>query len=120
MVEYEGFPSMVGFGQREGLQISPRFVLTQEQAPEYAEWAVADGWEPLPIPEAILSKILFQGIRVPLDLSTGRYVCRVAGDSVLISRETQPCAEVDILPDLILGVLDTTTSRLCTVIRAGY
>lgn len=120
LVSYDGYPSMAGFGQREGLEISARYRLDGEQAAAFATRARANGWQPLPIPDATRSKIRFQGLKVPLDAQQGLYLCRTAGDDVLHARETRSCDAANSLHDIILGVLDTSTGELSAVIRAGY
>jgi hypothetical protein len=120
LVSYDGYPSMVGLGLREGLELSARYRLDSEQAATYLEQALATDWRPLPIPDSIRSKMLFQGMKIPLDAQEGIYLCRTAGDDVLHARETRPCADVDYLHDIIIGVLDTSTNDLFVVIRSGY
>lgn len=120
LASYDGYPAMVGLGQRESLELSAHYRLDGEQAAAYLEKALATDWQPLPMPDSIRSKILFQGMKIPLDAQEGIYFCHTAGDDVLHARETRPCAEVDYLHDIIIGVLDTSTNDLYVVIRSGY
>lgn len=120
LVSYDGYPSMVGFGQREGLEISAQYELSSEQFEEFLRDASDRGWEPLPIPEIIDSRILYQGLPVPMDLLDGLYYCHTAGDNVLHAKATHACIDVNVLSDIILGILDASTRRLYVVVRAGY
>lgn len=120
LVSYDGFPSMVGFGQREGLEISAVYQLDREQLEDFLQDAPIAGWEPLPIPRDIRAKILYQGVNVPLDLQNGLFICRTAGDNVLHAKVTRHCSEVDYLPDVILGIFDPAQDKLYLVIRSGY
>jgi hypothetical protein len=119
-VSYDGYPSMVGFGQREGLEISIVYRLDEKQLEDFLLDAPIEGWKPLPIPQAVRRKILYQGMNVPLDLQSGLYVCRTAGDNVLHARQTRSCSDVDTLHDIILGVFDPAEDKLYLVIRSGY
>jgi hypothetical protein len=120
LVSYVGYPSMVGFGQREGLEISAVYRLDEVQLEDFLQDAPIEGWEPLPIQQSVRRKILYQGMNVPLDLHSGLYVCRTAGDNVLHAKATRSCSEVDVLPDIILGVFDPEEDKLYLVIRSGY
>jgi hypothetical protein len=117
---YDGFPAMVGFGQREGLEISVGYRLTERQAEVFLRQAAADGWKSLPIPEAVRSKILFQGLRIPMESDSGLFLCQTAGNDVLHARQTRACQSAPSLPDIILGVLDADRAELHLVVRAGY
>jgi hypothetical protein len=118
-IVYRGYPSMVGFGQREGLDISAAYRLTDRQESTFLA-ATSDGWAALPIPDDVRSRILFRGLPVPLEAQNGLFLCRTAGDDVLHANHTQPCGQVRDLHDVILGVLDTDRHELHVVIRAGY
>ena len=120
LISYDGFPSMVGFGQRESLEISAVYQLDREQLEDFLQDAPIEGWEPLPIPQDIRAKILYQGMNVPLDLQDGLFTCRIAGDSVLHAKATRPCSQVDDLQDVILGIYNPAQDKLYLVIRSGY
>ena len=117
---YDGYPSMVGFGQREGLEISAGYRLTEAEQEAFLRDGSARGWQPLPIPEGVRSKIPFEGLRMPMEAKAGVFLCQTAGNEVLHATVTQSCASVSNLPDLILGVLDTDRHELHVVVRAGY
>jgi hypothetical protein len=120
LVEYEGYPAVVGFGQREGLNLRAVFQLTERQAENLERRLVQDGWLPLPVPAETRRKL--QGYVDPstLALSAGLYQCRTAGNDVLRARETRPCAEADWLNDAIFGVFDADTHRLHLQVGSGY
>jgi hypothetical protein len=120
LISYAGYPGMAGFGQREGLEISAVYRLTDHQVTKFVSDSKSDGWESLPIPWEVRSKISFREMAVPLEAHTGIYVCRTAGDEVLRARDTKPCSCVDRLNDVIIGVLDTTSNTLYLTIRSGY
>jgi hypothetical protein len=120
LVSYDGYPSSVGFGQREGLELSAVFQLTGGQAHGFVADRLASGWSELPMPEGVVASIPFRGLPVPVDALQGVYICLTAGDDVLYARETRPVAEGDRINDLILGVLDTTEDRLYVMVRSAY
>ena len=59
LVRYDGYPEMVGFGQREGLDISAVYELTDEQLAEFVNSISSRGWQKLPIPDQLKDKIYF-------------------------------------------------------------
>lgn len=120
MISYEGFPSRAGFGQREGLRVGAVFQLTAAQSDEFKKQSVGRGWQTLPISQAIVDKIPYQGLKVPLDAQNGFYLCKTAGDNALNATTTRPCADVAKLNDIILGVLDLSTNQLSVVVKASY
>jgi len=120
VVSYSGYPSMVGFGQREGLGLSATFQLEPEPAQLFLETAAEAGWEPLPIEAGLVERIPFRELDVPLSLSQGAYLCLTAGDEVLHTRETRSCDEVVQFHDIIFGVFDSTTNRVWVTVRSGY
>ena len=120
VVNYRGYPSMVGFGQREGLGLSAAFQLEPEQAQAFLETAAEAGWEPLPIEAGLVERIPFRELEVPLNLSQGMYLCQTAGNEVLHARETRSCAETPAFHDLILGVYDSTEDQVWVTVRSGY
>jgi len=120
VVEYDGYPPMVGFGQREGLGLSAAFQLEPEEAQAFLETAAEAGWEPLAIPAGLVARIPFRGLDVPLDWTDGLYLCRTAGDNVLHAETTRSCAETADFHDLILGVYDPSTQMVWVTVRSGY
>lgn len=120
LLSYDGFPSEVGFGQREGLRVGAVFQLSATQLDEFKKQSAARGWQPLPISSEIRAKILYQGLNVTLGAENGFYLCKTAGDNVLYAEKTKPCADVARLNDIILGVLDFSTNQLSVVVRSSY
>jgi len=120
LVEYQGFPSMVGFGQREGLRLRAVYDLSQAEAAAFLEQARDGGWQPLPISAGLLRHIPFREFPVPLDRTRGLFVCRTAGDQVLHPARTVDCLEVRHLNDLIFGVFDSVERRVWIGVQAGY
>ena len=92
VVEYDGYPPMVGFGQREGLGLSAAFQLEPEEAKAFLETAAEAGWEPLPIEAGLVERIPFRELDVPLHLSQGMYSCQTTGNEVLHAETTCSCA----------------------------
>jgi hypothetical protein len=119
-IEYQGFPSMVGFGQREGLEVSGRFNLPSDHVETFEAFAKAEGWESLPIPPEIRPKILFRGMKVNLDAKVGRFRCRTAGDNVLYSTVSRLCRDVDNLSDIMISVYEKDKAEITAVVRSGY
>ena len=120
VLSYAGYPSMVGFGQREGLSLDAAFELTDDEGQTFLAQAAEGGWQPLPMSDALFAHIPFQGLSVPLDQSNGLYLCRTAGNEVLHARETKGCVEVARINDLILGIFDATTNSVWVTVRSGY
>ncbi|MDH4198564.1 MAG: hypothetical protein OEW05_14210 [Candidatus Aminicenantes bacterium] len=120
IVAYSGFPWLNGFGQREGLSISATYQLTPRQLERFLRTQIPEGWEPLPVAEAVRANPLYRNLNIPLEARTGFYLCRTAGDNVLYAKRTRPCACVERLNDIILGVLDTDARRLFVVVRSRY
>lgn len=120
VVEFDGYPSRVGFGQREGLSLSAAYRLDAGQAQAFLESAEGSGWEPLPIAAGLLDRIPFQQLEVPKNLTDGFYLCRTAGDNVLYAEETRSCAETLDFHDLILGVYDRRAQQVWVTVRSAY
>jgi hypothetical protein len=120
IIEYHGYPARVGFGQREGLQVSATYRFTEGQLAVWLPQARSSGWQPLPIPAETRRKILYKGLKVDLDAASGFYVCRTAGDNVLYAGKTRPCAEVQRMNDIIIGILDPDTRQLSVTVRSSY
>lgn len=120
ILDYHGYPARVGFGQREGLQVSATWRLTEAELAAWLPKAGAKGWRPLPIPAEIRQKIPYKGLKVDLDAVEGLYLCLTAGDNVLYAKNTRPCAETPRMNDIIIGILDPATRRLSVTVRSSY
>lgn len=120
MIEYHGYPARVGFGQREGLQVSAKYRFTEGELAGWLPQAQANGWQPLPVPAEIRQRIPYKGLKIDLDGAEGLYVCRTAGDNVLHARKTRPCAEAQRMNDIIIGTLDPATRQLSVTVRSRY
>jgi hypothetical protein len=120
LLRYEGYPSMVGFGQREGLHIEAVYGLTDEQEHVFITSSLAADWRRLPIPGAEREQVRVYSGDVPLDLERGIYTARTAGNDVLRAGETVPVSEAARLSDLIIGVLNMETNELHVRIASGY
>jgi hypothetical protein len=120
LISYEGYPSMVGFGQREGLRVSAVYRLTDEQESSFVSASLAGEWRRLPMQDVELARARSYAGDVPLALSEGIYLARTAGDDALRARETLPVSEVEHPSDVIIGVLDSETNRLYVRIASGY
>lgn len=120
MIAYDGFPTMVGFGQREGLTISAKYKLNDEDIKSWIQKVQYKGLKKLPIEENCRSKIWYKDKLIPLDTKNGYYFCRTAGNDVLKAKVTKPCDEVDNPNDIILAILDTETRELSVIITSGY
>ena len=120
LIEYNGYPARVGFGQREGLQVSATYRFTEGELAAWLPQARSNGWQPLPIPSEIRKKILYKGLKVDLDAVQGLYVCRTAGDNVLHAKKTRPCGEVQRMNDIIIGTLDPVSRQLRVTVRSSY
>ncbi|MGE5856840.1 MAG: hypothetical protein ACM34C_09795 [Syntrophaceae bacterium] len=71
MIEYHGYPARVGFGQREGLQVSAKYRFTEGELAGWLPEAQANGWQPLPIPAEIRQRIPYKGLKIDLDGTEG-------------------------------------------------
>ena len=120
MIAYDGFPTMVGFGQREGLNISAKYLLSDEDMNEWIKIMQTKGLKKLPIESECKGKLWFQDKLIPLETKTGHYYCRTAGNDVLNATETKLCDEVDNLNDIIFAILDTEKKELSVIITSGY
>jgi hypothetical protein len=120
MIAYEGFPPVSGFGQREGLTISAKYLLNIEDMNGWITKMKEKGLKKLPIEPEFKRKLWFKDKLVPLETQTGYYYCRTAGDDVLNATETKPCEEVDYLKDIIFALLDTEKNELSVIIKSGY
>jgi hypothetical protein len=120
LIGYDGYPPMVGLGQREGLHIRSVYQVREKQEEAFIGRLVESGWSPLPIPGEIREKIRPYVAPDLLALSSGLYLCRTAGNDVLRARETRPCAEVAWPNDAIVGVYDRDTHRLYLHVGSGY
>lgn len=120
LLEYQGYPARVGFGQREGLQVSATWRLTEAELAAWLPQAAPKGWKPLPIPAGIRQKIPYRGLKVDLDAAEGLYLCRTAGDNVLYAKSTRACADAQRMNDIIIGILDPGTRRLSVTVRSSY
>ena len=120
MIAYDGFPTMVGFGQREGLIISAKYLLTNKDMNNWIENMKTKGLKKLPIELRCKSKLWFKDKLVPIDVNDGYYFCRTAGNDVLNAEVTKPCDEVDHPNDLIFAILDTEKKELSVIVTSGY
>ena len=120
LVEYDGYPAEVGFGQREALRIRAVYQLSEKQAGAFSHRSAEKWWLPLPIPADVRDRIRRYVAPGPLELSSGLYLCRTAGHNVLHAWITRPCAVVERQNDVILGVFDPDTNRLYLQVGAGY
>jgi len=120
MIAYDGFPPVVGFGQREGLTISAKYKLNDEDMNSWIESVQHKGLKKLPIEPECRSKLWFKDKLILLDTQTGYSFCRTAGDDVLNATETKPCEEVKHLSDVILAILDTEKKELSVIVTSGY
>ena len=120
IIAYDGFPTMVGFGQREGLNISAKYLLNDEDMNEWIKNMKIKGLKNLPIESECRSKLWFKDKLIPVETKTGYYYCRTAGNDVLNATKTKPCDEVDNLNDIIFAILDTEKKELSVIITSGY
>jgi hypothetical protein len=108
---WNGYPSSVGFGQREGLSVSGTF------RPPAGWSAEAAGYRASPWPSARASAEHFHlGSDVDGALAVR---CETAGDDVLHARSTRPCAGGARSNDLILCTVDGNGLVRATV-RSAY
>lgn len=120
MIAYDGYPARVGFGQREGLTISARYRLTDEDMNSWIKSVQPKGLKELPISPECRSKLWFEDKLIPLDTQTGYYFCRTVGDEVLNAAKTKPCDEVDNLIDAIFAILNTEKKELSVIVTSRY
>jgi hypothetical protein len=146
LLEYDGYPEMVGFGQREGLRIKAVFQLSDTQVENIVKEGDRDGWRKLPIPPEVLAKLPFHNAKneIPVAAKSGYFLCKTAGSNVLTAGENQTslcenhpgtlqCSEPIPLEeakksnkcqyrfgDQILGVLDLRDNKLYTSIGSIY
>jgi hypothetical protein len=120
MIAYDGFPPMAGFGQREGLSISSKYKLNDEDMNSWIKNMQSKGLKKLPIQTECRSKLWFKDNLIPMDIQTGYYFCRTAGNDVLNATETKPCDEVDNLNDIIFAILDIEKKELSVIVISGY
>lgn len=120
LLSYDGYPSQVGFGQREGLSLSAEYRLADDDVGKFLRSAVEAGWQPLPMPVGLSGLIPFQGLSVPWDAADGLYRCQTAGDDVLHARRTTSCLGATTFHDVILGVFDAASQRVWVTVRSAY
>jgi hypothetical protein len=120
LVEYDGFPPMVGLGQREGLHIRAVYQVPEKETEAFRHRLDENGWSPLPLPTETGAKIRPHVTADVLELSPGLYLCRTAGNDVLRARDTRPCSEVARLSDVIFGAFDPDSNRLYLQVSSGY
>jgi hypothetical protein len=133
---------MVGFGQREGLQIQAVFQLPEARVEEIARVGERTGWRKLPVAPEILAKLPFTNTRgrrinIPFPAAGGYYLCKTVGSDVLYADErgtylcenhagTLRCEAMDSrkcrysFSDQILGVLIPREKKLYTFIGSTY
>jgi hypothetical protein len=120
MIAYDGYPTMVGFGQREALSISAKYKLNDADMHHWIKTVQNKGLKPLPIAPDCKNKLWFNDELVPTDLDSGYYFCRTAGNDVLNAETTKPCDDVENLNEIIFAILDTETNELSVIITSGY
>jgi len=120
MIAYDGFPTMVGLGQREGLTISAKYKLNDEDMNSWLKNVQHKGLKKLPIFPDCRGKLWFNDKLISLDTQTGYYFCRTAGNDVLKAEKTKSCDEVDNLNDIIFAILDTEKKELSVIITSDY
>ena len=120
MIAYDGYPTMVGFGQREALSISAKYKLNDDDMNRWIKKIQTKGLKPLPIEADCKNKLWFKDELVPKDIETGYYFCRTVGNDVLNAEITKPCDEVKNLNDIIFAILDTEKNELSVIITSGY
>jgi hypothetical protein len=112
VVEWHGFPSQIGFGQREGLAISGRF----RPGPGWS--AASAGYRPAPWPAARVA--VDERFRLGLVIDGAIAVrCEAAGDDVLFAQSTRPCDTQPTMNDVILCVLEPA-GEVRAVVRSAY
>jgi hypothetical protein len=119
LVSYQGYPVMVGFGQREGLSLGAVYRLNANQIQDFTAQAAGRGWQALPIPPSLRAQIPWKGLPVPLEAANGYYLCQTAGDDVLHAVKLKSCADTPPIADIILGVLEVS-GQLSVTVRSGY
>ena len=120
LVEYKGYPAMVGFGQREGLRLEGRFSLSGCYIASFEKDSRLDGWRELPIPPEILEKVKFQFSVVDMKCKSGLYRCVTAGDDILHAKKSKPVSEVETPIDVIVSVYDREKREICAAVASGY
>ena len=120
MIAYDGYPTMVGFGQREALSISAKYKLNYIDMNNWIKKVQSKELKPLPIEPDCKNKLWFNDKLVPKDLKTGYYFCRTAGNDALNAKTTKSCDDVESLNDIIFAILDTKTKELSVIITSGY
>lgn len=149
LLEYKGYPAMVGFGQREGLNIQAVYRLSTSQVAEIVQNGQKTGWRRLPIPKKLLAKLPYKDpaetqIKMPFSLSEGLFLCKTVGDNVLYAPAsaahlcedqagqlhcTGPVTQAEAetsdkckrrFSDQILGILDPKSAKLYVFIGSGY
>jgi hypothetical protein len=143
--EYNGFPAMNGFGQREGLKLSAKYNLPRNRVTEFENSLKEKGsqWAPLPIPPDVLKRIRFKFSSVDLNSSNGFFRCRTAGDNVLRMQDTSSCSNpkgwvmfqkdpprwrreevplesIDFFSDIIISVYEANTKTISVGVASGY
>ena len=91
LAKYDGYPAIVGLGQREGLHIRAVYQVPERKAGAFERHLDENGWLPLPVPAEIQDKVCPYVADGTLAPSSGWYLCRTAGNDVLHARETRPC-----------------------------
>jgi len=124
MLDYRGFAAIGGTFQREGLKVSAIFAFTPQQAEQYLESAVNNGWRPLPLPRDILAESEKWGNLVnqpQLRAKKGWYLLKTAGDNVLYNPNPRLCRKAsELRGDIILGILTLPDLKLYAAVASGY
>jgi hypothetical protein len=142
---FNGFPYINGFGQREGLQISAKFIIPKDKSVNFEKSLQREDsqWRPLPIPADILAKNRFKLSDVNLNASKGYFRCRTAGDNALHEKETSSCfnpkvwrmvkkdpprweykeaplESIDLFSDVIISVYEPASRTITAGVASGY
>ena len=143
--DFDGFPTMSGFGQREGLNLTAKFIVPKERVITFEKFLKekSSEWSPLPIPDAILDRIMLPLSGVNLRATQGFFRCKLAGSNVLHERYTTSCltpkswvmfkdnpprelrkgvslGPIDYFPDIILSVYESDKQMISAGIASRY
>lgn len=112
VLTWDGYPSQVGFGQREGLSVSGTF------RPPPGWSSSAAGYRPAPWPRARDAAEETFRLGAWVDLAVALR-CETAGDNVLGATPTTPCDARRPLNDLILCAV-LPSGEVAVQVRSAY